>query len=257
MGGGGVQKHDGHSGNVDQTSNIKRDVYRYLDQNPLLKPKQLCVLLELDYAYYRGYVTRLRSQWKHDPLKQRGSICSNVHGWRGWCYLPEGVRADIQGQAVKAGWVQTRARNRWLLWKDGLGRLQWFGTGRVNIWARKPVTKGRVYQLLSNAFSWTHLITDLTVMETVLASVRFKGAHYVFETNARLPRFTIDLFDKSNGIIVKVGDRSHPHAIEVMAHYPDWGEKSERALDRLLTVFEKLAGGLEKPARKLERDYSR
>jgi hypothetical protein len=48
------------------------------------------------------------------------------------------------------------------------------------------------------------LITDVKVLEWVLA-VRFKGAHYAFATEERLPRLTIDLFAKSNGVIIKVG----------------------------------------------------
>lgn len=47
----------------------------------------------------------------------------------------------------------------------------------------------------------------------------FKGAHYVFATEERLPRLTIDLFAKSNGVIIKVGDASHPNGIEVVACY--------------------------------------
>jgi hypothetical protein len=31
------------------------------------------------------------------------------------------------------GWVSSWARNKWLLWKDRLGRLQWFETGRINL----------------------------------------------------------------------------------------------------------------------------
>ncbi|RLI44110.1 hypothetical protein DRO69_08125 [Candidatus Bathyarchaeota archaeon] len=41
---------------------------------------------------------------------------------------------------------------------------------------------------------------------------------------------TIDLFAKSNGVVVKVGDVSHPDAVEVLALYPDWAERNERLL---------------------------
>lgn len=70
-------------------------------------------------------------------------------------------------------------------------------------------------------------------MEQVLASVRFKGAHYVFNTEQRLPRLVIDLFAKSNGIVVKVGDVSHPSAVEVIAQYPDWAERNESFLEEI------------------------
>ena len=122
--------------------------------------------------------------------------------------MPAGVRRDL---AVETGWSCSRARNRWLLWKDRLGRLQWFETGRVNLYVRRPANLGKAYQLVCNGFSFTGSLTDVKVLEQVLAGVRFKGAHYVFNTEQRLPRFVIDLFAKSNGIIVKVGDTSHPN----------------------------------------------
>jgi hypothetical protein len=150
------------------------------------------------------------------------------------------VAAGIRTRAVEVGWVETRARNRWLLWKDSLGRLQWFETGRVNLYVRKPANLGKAYQLICNGFSWTGLITDIKVLEAVLASVRFKGAHYVFPTGQRLPRLTIDLFAKSNGVIIKVGDRSHPHAVEVIACYPDWAERNERLLEQLNDTLQQL-----------------
>jgi len=136
-------------------------------------------------------------------------------------------------KALEVGWVASKARNRWLLWKDKLGRLQWFETGRVNLYVRKPANLGRAYQLVCNGFSFTGLITDVKVLEGVLAGVRFKGAHYVFDTEQRLPRLVIDLFAKSNGVVIKVGDTSHPNAVEVVCCYPDWAERNERMLEEI------------------------
>jgi len=134
---------------------------------------------------------------------------------------------------LSVGWKCSRARNRCLLWKERLGRLQWFETGRVNLYVRKPANLGRAYQLVYNGFSFTGLLTDVKVLEQVLASVRFKGAHYVFNTEQRLPRLVIDLFAKSNGIIVKVGDTSHLNGVEIVLCYPDWAERNERLLNQL------------------------
>jgi hypothetical protein len=77
------------------------------------------------------------------------------------------------------------------------------------------------------------LITDVKVLEQVLQSVRFKGAHYVFDVEQRLPRLVIDLFAKSNGVVIKVGDASHPSAVEVVCCYPDWAERNERMLEEI------------------------
>jgi hypothetical protein len=139
---------------------------------------------------------------------EHGSNCS-IHAWRGWCYVPTSIKRSA---AVQNGWLSSKARNRWLLWKDSLGRLQWFETGRVNLYIRKPANLGKAYQLLCHGFSFTGLITDLRTLEAVLTGVRFKGAHYVFETKNPLPRLVIDLFARSNGVIIKVGDASHPRA---------------------------------------------
>jgi hypothetical protein len=124
------------------------------------------------------------------------------------------------------------------LWKEKLGRLQWFQTDRVNLYVRSPANVGKAYQLMCNGFSFTGLITDVKILEVVLASVRFKGAHYVFNTERHLPRLTIDLFAKSNGMIVKIGDASHPSAIEIIAAYPDWAEKSESLLKEIRELLD-------------------
>lgn len=219
-------------------SSIRQQVFSLLDRNPLLTPKTICKLLGLPYPQYRNYVSKLRSEWKFYHKNERGSKCS-VHGWRGWTFVP--VELNVRrGLAVERGWVCTRARNRWLLWRDRLGRLQWFETGRVNLYVRKPANLGKAYQLVCNGFSFTGLITDMKVLERVLAGIRFKGAHYVFPTEQRLPRLTIDLFAKSNGVVIKVGDRSHPNAVEVIAVYPDWAERNERLLEQLNETLKKL-----------------
>jgi hypothetical protein len=114
-----------------------------------------------------------------------------------------------------------------------LGRLQWFETGRVNLYVRKPANLGRAYQLVCNGFSFTGLITDVKVLEGVLAGVWFRGAHYVFETKHRLPRLVINLFAKSNGVVIKVGDASHPNSVEIVTCYPDWAERNERMFEEI------------------------
>jgi len=232
-----------HSESSDSES-LRRQIVTELGKNPLLTAKPLCRLLGLDYRKHGKYVANLRSFWKYHHRNERGSKCSS-HGWRGWCYLPAGV---ARATAVDVGWLLSRARNRWLLWKDRLGRLQWFETGRVNLYVRKPANLGRAYQLICNAFSFTGLITDIKVLEQVLASVRFKGAHYVFPVGQRLPRLTIDLFAKSNGMIVKVGDTTHPDSIELIAMYPDWAERNERLFEELLeTLRSAKTPGIEGP----------
>ena len=78
---------------------------------------------------------------------------------------------------------------------------------------------------------------DVTVLEEMLRGIRFKGAHYVFDAKERLPKMDISFFEGSNGVTVKVGDRSHPSSVEVLAYCPDWGERNERLLGELLQAM--------------------
>jgi hypothetical protein len=110
----------------------------------------------------------------------------------------------------------------------------------VNLYVRKPANLGKAYQLICNGFSFTGLITDIKVLEQVLATVRFKGAHYVFPVGLRLPKLTIDLFAKSNGVVVKVGDRTHSDSLELQVTYPDWTERNERLFEQLNDFLKRL-----------------
>ena len=251
---GASRRRNCHGDNSD-SGNIRQQVFTLLDKNPLLTPKPLCKLLGLPYEKYEHYLRNLRTGWKCHYKNERGSKCS-THAWRGWCFLPGDLDGRIRSVAVDVGWVLSRARNRWLLWKDRLGRLQWFETGRVNLYVRKPANLGKAYQLICNGFFATNLITDVKVLERVLASVGFKGAHYVFATEERLPRLTIDLFAKSNGVIIKVGDVSHPNGVEVVAFYPDWAERNERLFEQLNETLKRLLEPA-KPKKFEKPDYVR
>ena len=146
-------------------------------------------------------------------------------------------------RCVGSGWIKYKARNRLIYFKDRLGRLKLFETGRINLWVRKPVTLGRAWQLICNGFVYTGIFTDLKELEVILNGYRWKGgikqksAHYVFETKHPLPKLTIDFINKSNGIIIKVGDRTHPTSVEVIASYPNWGERNERMLGDFMKVM--------------------
>jgi hypothetical protein len=65
-----------------------------------------------------------------------------------------------------------------------------------------------------------------------------KEVHAPYMTNQRLPSMEIRDFEESHGIIIKVGDRSHPNAIEVIAQFPAQTE-------RLIEQTGKLAHQLE------------
>jgi hypothetical protein len=227
--------------------NIKQQVFELLDKNPLLTSKYICQLLGLRYEQHGQYVRNLRSQWKRNTIERRGvrSVC--FHCRRGWVFVGGVLGLDFGDggfleRIIRVGWRLSKAgaRCRFAFWRDELGRMEWFTTGRVNLFVRKPGTIGHVYQLFCNGFVKTGLISDIRVVEALLKSIKLKGAHAVFDVGQKLPRLTIDLFQKSNGVRIKLGDLSHPTAVEVEFAYPDWAERSERLLERLTEVLGRL-----------------
>jgi hypothetical protein len=185
-------------------------------------------------------VTKERSLWKHYTKNERVSKRLSFHHWHGWVYVPKGCSRD---SAVGCGWVETKAKNKWLLWKDRFGRLEWQTSGRVKVWIRKPASIGKAAQLLANAFHMTGLIPDIRVFEIFRKTLKFKGAHAVLEVGERLPYFNTDILWKSNGVKVKGGDISHPTGLEIEFCLPDWAERNEQLFERLLDLFE----GVSKP----------
>ena len=220
---------------------IRQKTFSLLDDNPLLTAKSLCHRLSLPAGKYMNYLSKLKTEWKYYIKNERGSICS-IHGWYGYTYVSNILDLkQTRNKAMERGWIGTSARNRWLLWRDRLGRIQWFETGRVNLYVRSPASKGRACQLISNGFSFTRLVEDSKLLERILSGIKFHGAHYVFGTGQGLPKITINNFEQSNGVIVKVGDKSHPSSIEIDCRYPDWAERNERVLEKLIEMMEKMA----------------
>jgi hypothetical protein len=198
-----------------------------LDHNPLLTASVICKVLDLPYKKHADYVHHIKTQWKKVRFG-RGLNCPKFHNWQGSVYLPVDVSREA---ALSCGWKQTRARNRALLWKDRrLGRLEWFETGRVNIRLRKPADDGRLAQLLANAFFKTDLIHRVEVLEATRKAVRMQGAHAVYETGERLPYRLVSDFRDYNGVVVRMGDASHPAALEIEFHRPKWNEETEETL---------------------------
>jgi hypothetical protein len=215
---------------------IRHSVFALLKENPSFSPKMICAKLHLSYVIYGGYINNLKSYWKSHYQFEQGSNCSSVHAWSGWCYVPQYVDRDL---ALTVGWERTKAKNRWLLWRDKskIGRMMWFENGRVNLYVKSPVNLGKVKQLVCNGFSFSGLIFDNKVMFEVLETIHHSGTHYVFETGYHLPQKTIEYFEKSLGLTIKIGDKSHPKAVEVESRVPDWAERLNFSLERFADLF--------------------
>ncbi len=221
-------------GKDGNTESLRQTVFALLDGNPDLTAKPMSKLLGLPYEKSYRYLNKLKNDWKSYRQNEQGSNRLNIHGWRGYCCVPYTVKRDL---AVSVGCVLTKSRNRFLLWKDSVGRMEWFETGKVNLHVKTPANLGRVKQLVCNGFFRTGLIVDNAVLEKVGATIRLREAHYVFDVGKPFPRSTIDYFGRSHGIIIKTGDKSHRRAVEVISRCPDWAERNELLLERLTDLL--------------------
>lgn len=217
-----------------------------LRKDPSLTAKPICQILAWNYENNKDYVDHLRARWKTDYRNGLGPKRPTFHRWQGSAYAP--VKVD-RASALGSGWVQSNNRNRAFLYKDRLGRLEWWETGKVRIWVRKPANDGKLYHLLSNAFFATRLIIEPRVLKAFVDSVQFVGAHAVFDVGERLPYARIEDFKESNGVIIKTGDLSDPTAIEIEFHRPKWDEQTQERIDALDETIQAFLNAFREPSR--------
>lgn len=238
------------------SESLRQQVFALLEKDHGLKPKNICKLLDLPYFEKAQLVANYCSEWRSNYRNRLAQKCLKFHRVRGWLFGLAGFdRERARGLGV---WRVTGARNRMLVFADGFGRVEWFETGRINFWVRKPASWARLKQLLANAFMWTGLVSDVRVFEAWVASARFKGEHLTVDLGVPLPYSRTELLKESNGVVAKTGDLSHPSCVELEFNYPDWAERNELALKQLREFFRDLLG-LQKEngvGRLLREDYS-
>jgi len=226
---------------IDSFSEVsfRQQVFRLLEKNSILKPKQICILMDLDHKKHGHTVSEYKRQWKRQYKFRQGLKCLNFHNARGWIYALKSVNRE----SVGIGWIRTSARNGMYVWKDAvLGRLEWHRTGRINIWVKRPATWGRVKQLLANAFFKTGLVYDLDLFNLWSDTARFKGAHLVYDTGERLPYARVDFLKRDLGVVVKLGDVTHPTSLEIEFCYPNFAEKNELLIRQFSGFLKDMAG---------------
>jgi hypothetical protein len=252
---------------------LRKQVCKLLDENQLLTAKMLCKLLELPYKRYKQTITNYRSFWLYNHESERGSKCSNFHCYKAKTKLDVGLNSDLRvklcfgvvGGFVGFGWRLSLARNKFLVWTGKLGRVTWFVSGTVLLHVKKPGNLGKAKQLFCDAFVNSGLLTDFKLLNPVLERLGPKSCHFPYDTPMRLPYVQINDFVESHGITIKLGDRSHPNAVEVIAEYTSKQEEIESKVSFVFDVFQQVNGkaGLDKSekmgVRSLDRlgDYSR
>ncbi len=232
-----MSEYDSQQGKL---SSVRARVFRELDKNPLNTAKYLAEILQLPYKQYRGYFNKLRYDWKCYHENERGSKCSSFHCVRFGVW--ELVKAD-RTRALGVGWVLSRSRNRFLVFKSSLGRVVWFETGTVRLHVRVPANEGRAKQLFCDAFFRNGLIGDVKVLERCLSGLFLDSFHTVVRTNQRLPYVHVNDFSETNGFEFKSGDRSHPHCFEFIIRYQDQYEEAKRLFEDLMRGIQQSVNG--------------
>jgi hypothetical protein len=140
------------------------------------------------------------------------------------------VRSELLKEVSVFGWHLSKARNRFLIWRSQLGRVVWFESGTVTLDVRRPGNLGKAKQLFCDAFVNSGLVTDFKVLNPVLDRIRPKSGHFPYSAGKRLPYLVIRDFEQSHGVVIKLGDRTHPDSVEIIASFSD---VIDRALDKL------------------------
>jgi len=241
---------------------LRKQIFEVLDGDghfiPLLTPRQICKLLDLSYKQYRNYVSKTKWEWKYYYRNERGSKCSSFHCFKAKVKLDGAlsqalrhvVKLDVEKGGLGFGWVLSKARNRFLVWHGRLGRVVWFESGTVTLHVRRSGNLGKAKQLFCDAFVNTGLLTDVKLLNPVLERIRPASGHFPYSSGERLPYMVIRDFELSHGIVIKVGGRTHPDAVEVIAGFSDAIdlalqkldalEKSDLALQKITSILSEL-----------------
>src|SRR3990170_1015369 len=239
----------------DIQDSLRKRVFNLLEKSHDAKPQIICKLLDLNYLKYADTISQYKKQWRSEYRNRQALQRLSFHKAYGWIYALKLMDRDL---AVRVGWAETKARNGMIVWRDGRGngRLEWFRTGRVNLFVDKPASWAKVKQLLADAFTWTGLVKDIDVFELWFRTVQFHGAHACLDTGERLPYAKIDLLKDSLGVVAKIGDLSHPTCLELEFCYPKWAEKNEFLFEQITGLLKQLGNG-DVRGKPLGDDYSR
>lgn len=241
---------------------LRKRVFKLLDKDPLLKPKEICKLLDgVDYKKNGEVVSQYKKQWKREYKSQQGlirSIPDDLHNvfYKGSLESVAGFVLGLLRKGLPKGWKLSKAKNRYWIFKNSLGRIRFFENGTVEMWVRKPASDGKAKGLFTQAFVWTKLVDSITVCDEFYKTLMRK-MHAVFDYGERVPYMKITAFKETHGITYVSGDKSHPTCAEWMFEYHTEVANARRLFDTMQSFFEQFSpknGDVR--SKPLERDYS-
>jgi hypothetical protein len=220
-------------------TSIRQQVFCELKKNPSLTPKILCAILQLPWPQYQNYVKSLRFEWQRNYDFERGSNGCLPDDVKRCFYVLRVPRGLVREGVERFGWVRSRARNRFLLWREGLGRVRWFETGTVELYVRRPASREKAVRLFCNAFTRTCVIPlkskeQAKVLEDCLRTLHVRSAKATWDLGIVLPYRKITLFKGSNGITVLTGDKSDRTCLHIIFEYLQQFERLDR-LEEILS----------------------
>jgi len=237
---------------------LKERVFLKLNQFPNIKTRELCRLLDLDYHQSRETIWSYRSEWRKTKSIMSRALKAQTHRARAACFA---LKSFDRKLALRVGWIQSKNRNRALIWKvnPSYGRIIWYQNGKIIIHIKKPQIVARVKRLLCFAFFNTGLLYDPRLLNPFLEPVHWHGASDVFETGKKLPYLKINKYKASHGLEILVGDTSHPTSVEVNWVHPDWLERLELIQKHNIQTIEDLSRFLKElvAPRPLRKDSKR
>lgn len=196
-----------------------------------LSTRLICQILEWNYDSLKGYIYKLRAEYKTLPDYINGINRISLHHQHYYGRVVKSLdrRADhiVTILAIEAGWIDHRSKNKMLIWKDRDGWVKWWESGKIREFVHKPANDGKKKQILANAFYKTFLMSDLALFDVWADSIKLHDGHLVYETDKRLPYARIELLRGSHGVVVTIGDKSNPSAVEIQWSLPTWAEDFE------------------------------
>jgi hypothetical protein len=241
---------------------LRKRVFKLLDKDPLLKPKEICKLLDgITYKQNGEVVTQYKKQWKKEYKSQRGLIRScpdDVHNafYKGMLKGVKDVLSKLPSLVGVSSWKLSRAKNKYWVFKSELGRIRFFETGTVELWVRKPASDGKALQLFSHAFTWTKLVDSIQVVEGFQKTLMRK-MHTLFDYGQRVPYMKVTAFQGSHRFTYVSGDKSHPTCGEFMFEYHAEVEGARRLFEQMENFFNQFSGATRDTRSKpLSQDYS-